>query len=148
MGLEWEEKWLQEILKHSSKQRIFGHNFQIDLPKWYLDKISNGVLELEKQNAMYVGLPKVGRKLNLNGKIIDPLKLTQQKARSQITILNDALLERTLGKIKGTSEYDSESVSDLIDEEFLNKLLERWKYISARTQRRLRKLEGLEDSID
>jgi AbiV family abortive infection protein len=145
---EWEQKWLQSTLDHGIKQRTFRHHHQFSLPKWFVNAVETGKLEVEKQNSVYVGFPKKERKMDLNGRIINPRRINCERAKRQITIVNDSLLENVLGMLKDVGSFESESINALISRELYNELAARWKYLTPKMAKRLKKLESLEDDAD
>ena len=98
------------------------------MPKKLLADFRSGKLELLKQNAVYVGLPRKGRKNDLKGKVIIPFTVGMPKSRRQITVVNDFLMDLTLGTIKEVYSIDTEEVESMLNEHLLAELIERWKF--------------------
>ena len=67
-----EQESIDRIFQHQLKQRIFANDAERFVPKKLLDSFRNGKVEVLKQNAVYVGLARKGRKTDLNGKVISP----------------------------------------------------------------------------
>jgi len=152
IGSKWseedEQKWLEAIFFHIYKQKTFAHHLGNNLPKKYIESISSGKLDIEKQNAIYVGLPRSKRSVDIGGKIINPLKLSCQKSEKQITIVNDSILEYVLGNIKGIYSFQSQALNGLMTRKLYRELRAKWKRISPKIQKRIANLEEIEDSIE
>lgn len=145
---EQDERWLESIFFHTYKQRTFAHHLERNLPKKYIEIINSGKLDIDKQNAIHVGLPKGKRRVDINGKIINPLKINIQKAEKQITVVNDCILENMLGTIKGIYSFQSRELSSLITRKLHKKLREKWGLSNPKVQRQINRLEQLEDDED
>jgi AbiV family abortive infection protein len=139
------EKLFESTLFHTYKQRKYAFHHRDILPKEYLKKVSSGYLEIEKQNAIYVGLPKRKKKIDFDGKIINPLRMGKTKAKQQITYFNDCLLRLVLGNIKGVYIFESNSFSKQLNRDLYFSLLTKWEYVSAATQKEIRRLEKFDD---
>lgn len=148
MEKEWEEKYIQRIFSHRDKQNSFTYHSQFNLPKSFINKVYNGNIEIKKQNSVYVGLKKIKRKIDLKSKITNPFKIDKEKAKNQITIVNDCFLEIILGKIKGQYIIDSDVVENLMDNSLYSSIRSKWEYTTPKVKRRLEKLEQLSDFID
>lgn len=139
------EEFFNNILFHTYKQKKYASYHKDILPKEYIENVYKGKLEIEKQNAVYVGLPKNKKKIDLNGKIINPLRVGKLKTKSQITYFNDCLLRLVLGNIKGVYAFEAISFSEQLNRELYSDLVSQWKYVSASTKKELRRLENFED---
>ena len=95
MDRDGQESFLKSIFQHSHKQGIFVHEVGLDRPP-FSKLIEDNTLETKKQNSLYVGLPKKGKHINWNGKIIVPKTMSKNTVSKQITMLNDVLLELIL----------------------------------------------------
>ncbi len=140
-----QEMWIESIFSHQRKQGIFAYEFMLELPKPFLKLIRENRIETEKQNSIYVGLAKNGRKIDFEGKLTTPFRFDEKKAQKQITLLNDALLIRILGIIKGVFGIDSEEVEELMTRELFMDLQSSWKYVSPSTKKKIIKLEVFDD---
>jgi AbiV family abortive infection protein len=139
------KKLFENTLSHTYKQKKYASHHRDILPKKYLEKIYSGHLEIEKQNAVYVGLPKIQKKIDFDGKISNPLRMGRTKAKQQITYFNDCLLRLVLGNIKGIYIFESDSFSKQLNRELYSSLLSKWEYVSATTQKEIRHLETFDD---
>lgn len=146
---EWDleqcEKWLHNTLFHVYKQMKFASYNRNILPEKYMEMTYRGSLDIEKQNAIYVGLPRGKKKIDLGGKIINPLKIGHKKAQRQISHLNDCLLLLSLRNIKGLYFFESTSFANQLDRHLYSSLLAQWKYIGSATKKEMQRLEKEED---
>lgn len=148
LNAEEGKKLFENTLFHAYKQKKYVSYHKEILPREYLEKVYSGNLEIEKQNAIYVGFPKSKKKLDFDGKIINPLRMGRTKARKQITYFNDCLLRLVLGNIKGVYIFESMSFSMQLNRDLYSSLLSEWEYISAVTQKEIRRLETFDDFED
>ena len=123
-----EQESIDRIFQHQTKQKVFATDAEWFVPKKLLADFRNGKIELMKQNAVYVGLSRKGRKSDLNGKVISPYDVGMLKAGRQITILNDFLLDLTLGTLKEVYCIDTKEVESMLNEELLAELTGRWGF--------------------
>jgi len=148
-GGKYDYEFLQLLYSHRYKQGFLfsevswrGLNL---LNKEFL-KIAkdDNRLEAKKQNAVYVGLERLGKKINLKGKITSPFKINREKASKQITFLNDIFLDYATGRICDFyGEFDNENVDVLFNRRLRNKLLTIWKNRSQKVKRKIKKFESL-----
>ena len=143
MGENMDRKILEGIFIHKYKQMWFVSTNMFDLSKGFQDKVNQGKLEIEKQNSLYVGLPKFNRKIDLKGKIINPLSVSMHKAKKQITILNDCLLEQCLIVVKEVGCLDSYYAEDFINQKLIDKIESGWIYNNRVTLKRIKQLKEI-----
>lgn len=142
MSSDAEEMWVKAIYHHRYKQNAFSINIDMPIPKkkFFKDLLS-GMIEKNKQNALYVGLPRLNKKLNLDGRIINPTTFSKNKTMHQITKLNDALLELILGVIKDVYTIDSSAVEKMINRHLYNKVKKTWPIAAKTTISSLQRIE-------
>ena len=138
-----EQESIDRIFQHQLKQRIFANDAERFVPKKLLDSFRNGKVEVLKQNAVYVGLARKGRKTDLNGKVISPYDVGLPKVRRQITIVNDFLIDLALGTIKEVYLIDNEYVESMLNKELLVELMGRWKFRGRKATARIKQLESV-----
>jgi len=143
MGEDWDRIWIDDIFNHKRKQMTFAATNRYALSTEFINIIYGGGLEIEKQNAIYVGLPKVNRKMDLTGRIINPLKMSKAKVMKQITLLNDRILEQCLNVVKEIDCLDSYYAEEIINIELVNKIESVWSYKSKRSIKRINQLKKL-----
>lgn len=148
MEAEWEEKYINQIYNHKFKQGFLKSNswdLSHSAPALKaLQKIYDGDLETLKHNAVYVGLKKNRGKIDLNSKIINPLKTNRTMAEAQITTINDFLLVDIKGIKKGYYSYDNEMVIKLLNGHLTKKLNKLWKVRSKKARNILKKFDSEE----
>lgn len=142
-GEKEDRKFLNSIYFHKVKQNWFTSQFFDMISKKFIKTIYSGNLETLKQNSVYVGLPKNKHKIDLKGKIINPLKISEEKAKNQITIMNDCLLELCLIIVKEVGCMDSYYAEDVINESLVDEIENKWEYISNVAKKRINQLKEL-----
>ncbi len=136
---------IKSIYNHRVKQNCFV-GFHIDYEYYsskMIQEIFKGKMEMSKQNAAYVGLPRKNSMINLHGKIQSPFKIKSKVAEKQITLVNDTLLLLTLGFLKGTYAIDILDLEKYLTMRLLNKLKRSWTIMRSRERRRFEALNRL-----
>jgi AbiV family abortive infection protein len=105
-------------------------------------------LETEKQDSLYVGFPKKGKKIDLSSKIHTPLRVSRKKAERQITFLSDYLLLEAVGVLKGTGGLDFEELEAGMTHGYVNFLRKLWPKMTRANRRRYNDLIRLSDADD
>ena len=120
------------MYQHKTKQGLFSRQLWSLLTgvKTVLRNIESGKIEIDKQNAIYVGLPKRSGKIELKGRISTPFNVTSKKAKKQITVVSDYLVTFTLGVMKEVYGADNLGVEALLNTRLLSKLQQRWRFRS------------------
>ena len=138
MTIKEEEIFIGSIYHHRAKQNMFSYdNNPIDADKDILKLIHSGKLEKQKQESMYVGLPKIKNKIDLFGKISIPTKkITESHAIKQITFINDFIICHIAGLKKGAYFEDIEGVENILDYNLMNRLLKIWPHMSNSAKKR------------
>lgn len=141
MEKEWEEKFIELIYFHRPKQNSFAYNLDGPLPtSKFTKELFSGCIEVKKQKAAYVGLPRDKGKINIQGKINNPISISNGNASSQITGVNDKIIEFTLGVIKGVYCVETNCAEKILDSKLFTKLNKKWPTRSFRTDKKLQKL--------
>jgi AbiV family abortive infection protein len=145
---EDELKDIDGILRHQLKQKIFAGDAGDFIPKRIFDDFYSGRLEILKQNAVYVGLERKKtkrnrKKTNLKGKVISPYTVGKEKAKRQITIVNDFLRNLTLGVMKEVYSMDTKSVELMLNDVLLRRLTEGWKFRGRKPSSRFKQLQSV-----
>ena len=70
--------------------------------------------EARKQGATYVGLPRNGRRLRLDGRIINPMATRAKAAHEQISRVNNLLIGLSDGIEDGSIGLDTEESEELL----------------------------------
>jgi len=135
MGEFLDRNWLDDIFYHHSKQYWFTDLNRHKLSKKFQEKVFNGKLELEKQNSIYVGLPRTKKRIDFKGKINNPLSISKNKVIRQITTLNDSLIEQCLIVNKEVGCLDSYYAENFISDELIEKIESAW-HSRAKTNKR------------
>jgi AbiV family abortive infection protein len=145
----FEKEWFKILFNHKVKQRQFAYFIDGPMPNIEIMKdIQKGSLELLKQNALYVGIGKNGKVLDVDAKINNPLKMSSKNVRHLITLTNSKLLEFTLLQLKQVGGFDSKAMISVLDFDLYLKLKKGWPYIEKTTKPRIKKLELLSDETE
>lgn len=139
MKPEEEEMFIQSIYSHRSKQGMFSYaNNPSDNAKEIANLVKSGQIEKQKQESMYVGLPKIKNKINLFGKVSIPTKkITESHVLKQITFINDYIICHIAGLKKGAYCADIEEVENILNYKLMNRLLKIWPHMSNNAKKDL-----------
>jgi len=83
----------------------------------------SGRLEKYKQESLYVGL---SRPTFINSRIRSPHKIPRSKPLRMITLVNDYLLDLSVGNIGGYYHIDSEYITKMLNRRFIRQLKKEW----------------------
>lgn len=124
---EEEEKVLSDAYDHRSKQLRFAAHADLPLSaKRTLRRLHDGTVERAKQQALYVGLPRRGRKIDLKGRIVSPFAISRGLAEAQITAVSDFILVLAAGTLRGTLIVDVEELEAVLTHGLIRRLRQRW----------------------
>jgi len=141
MERQWQEKFIDLIYSHRRKQTSFGWNLDlIARPSKFTKELFDGNIELKKQKAVYVGLPRNKRKTNMRGRINNPMSISKKKAGDQITSVNDRIIEFTLGVVKEVYGVETYCAEEIFSSTLFEELNKEWPIRSFRTDKKLQKL--------
>jgi len=140
------EKWFELLYKHPVKQAEFFKNSiftrHIYSPNFkFLTRVFSGELDVLKQNSVYVGLGRKKGKINIMGKIKSPFKINKTKAKKQITMINDYLIDLIIGVRYQYYIWDNENVSKLLNKRLFNKLDSFWEHKSKKAEQRIKNVK-------
>lgn len=138
MKPEEEEKFIQSIYSHRAKQGMFSYaNNPPDNAQEIANLLNSGKIEKQKQQSMYVSLPKIKNKIDLFGKISIPEnKITESHALKQITFINDYIICHIAGLKKGAYCIDIEGVEHMLNYNLMNHFLKIWPHMSIVAKKR------------
>jgi AbiV family abortive infection protein len=86
-GEDFEQSWLQLLYHHPKKQETFLGREYFEFSPKLLKAASDGSLERKKQAATYVGLPRRGKKVDVNARVSVPRVVRQNDARQMISLI-------------------------------------------------------------
>jgi AbiV family abortive infection protein len=126
-----EKDIINQIFNHSIKQKWFIMQGGLcmdnsSFPKKFIKDTFSYNLERNKQNTIYVGLPKHKGKVNFNGKIINPFTMTKNKCLPQITIVSDYFIDYVAGILSGYYSCENENLEKILNNNLLEKLTTTW----------------------
>ena len=127
---EFEQKWLKSLYFHPQKQYAFVAREIFDYSPKFVKFVERGQLEIQKQNATYVGLKKTKGNIDINSHISTPNKIKEIDAKKIISLLNAVLIEICEIKILQESYFNIEEMDNILNKSLLEKL-NKWKYKSG-----------------
>ena len=84
---EFEQSWLKLLYLHPAKQEAFLGREYFEFSPKILKAASDGTLERKKQTATYVGLPRKGKKIDVNARVSTPHHIRQSDAKQMISLI-------------------------------------------------------------
>jgi len=141
------QDWLQTGYSHVKKQNWFSGQASAPLLSKSLQRlIASGKLEQIKQRATYVGIPRRGRTVDFSHRYTTPQTTSKRLAQDLVTMVNDYLLDLSLGVRKGFYLLDIPQVDDwLADPATERRFMKLWPIRRPSTIRRLALLREHED---
>jgi AbiV family abortive infection protein len=77
----FEREWLELLYLHPWKQTAFFARDLFSYSPTFMKSIEKRQLEIKKQRATYVGLEKLGRKINTASRISTPFRVSEKAAK-------------------------------------------------------------------
>ena len=137
-----EQVWLRALYSHTEKQSAFVGSEYFEYSPKLLAAVSSGALDMQKQAATYVGLPKRGKKVNVNARISLPNAYKQPQSQRMISLVARELRDvHRLIEVHGSS-FGIEELNDLITSHEVMPVFA-WPYGSGLKSRRFRVTHGL-----
>jgi len=121
-----EEKYFRLFYSHPWKEGAAIFREMMDFSPKYIELVEKSSLEIEKQRSTYVGMDRIKGKVNLDGRIRSPFSISESKAKQQISLMNDILLEICYFKLSQNGYFSIEEMDELIKNSF-QKRLRNWK---------------------
>lgn len=144
-GKDVEEGYFRKLVyNHIAKQKKIAEMTWslFSISSKYFDNIFEGDLELQKQNSLYVGLQRIGKKINLKSKINNPNTFNKNSTKSQITRMHQLFLELIISLAKEQWITDSHMTDDFINLELYDDLKSMWQIKNRKLLSRLTLLEN------
>lgn len=88
---ECEQDWLQLLYLHGKKQYAFAARDEYDYSASFIAFLKDGHLERRKQKAVYVGLERDRKKIDVKGRISTPKSISEKEAKRMISLVNAEL---------------------------------------------------------
>ncbi len=144
--IEMEDDWLKLLYKHPHKQSTFithspVSNYSSKNFYKFQEEISNGKLESQKHNALYVGFERPKGKIKSEGKIKHPFSVTERTAKDQIGKINDYLLVMGIGVIHTYYSLDEAPVESLFTRKLIKSLAKKWPYRSREAEKSIHRMQ-------
>lgn len=90
---DFEQEWLSLLYFHPEKQFAFVARNIFEYSPKLVRFIKSRKLEHKKQQAVYVGLEKVGRKVDTNSRISTPTRIKEHDAKQIISLVNQEFVD-------------------------------------------------------
>ena len=138
-----EIKSLLTIYDHKHKQKIFAREISYHSPKFpasFSRDIQNDRLDILKQNSIYVGLSKTKKEIDIKGKIISPMNISQKQARKRITTINDYFLYLAALILSDGYSMDFDEIEQLLDRNSIIKFQNLWPQMTPSIGKRFNKI--------
>ncbi|MBY0473315.1 AbiV family abortive infection protein [Patescibacteria group bacterium] len=144
-----EKMFVEAIFLHKLKQAHFLLNSPIEnnysaRGRRIMEEAWKGVLDGEKQNAVYVGFGRKNGKIDTSGPIKHPWQVTEKEAETQITKMNDYLLVFGLGLRYTNFVFENEDIEYMWKgKKFLRKISSLWKSYSRSAKKQIKTYQKL-----
>ena len=119
----FEQEWFKLLYSHPEKQWAFIARNLTDFSPRFSALIEDRKLEEKKQNATYVGLPRVKGKVDINGRISVPTKIKSKDAKQLISFVNSEFLTICWRIHDDDFYFDVSGMDDVFDDLIFKKLL-------------------------
>lgn len=137
----WDE-FRKALHSHRWKQTSFAfrsNKFRRHSRSRFNKLADSGKLEELKQGSVYVGLSVAGAHRKGHRRVLDPQRVSPKKTAHFITIVNDYLLDLTVGVICGYFAVDADSIEESLNKSLLSRLSKSWKFRGSTGKIALRK---------
>jgi AbiV family abortive infection protein len=129
-GVPIQDLWNLEknFYNHKLKQLGFASRITLhSMPRSSLWKIAaSGELEKIKQDALYVGISGNKSPAVPGARVKNPLTISPKKSGKYITLVNDFLLDLTIGELGGWYGVDAESIEKQLTRMLVYRLIRSW----------------------
>ncbi len=144
--------WMKALSSHTSKQKWFSRHFE-DIYGPRMSRIVrdtwSGKLDEMKQNAIYVGLTKTGKKMDPKGRIVNPAdRVSIKNSEEHITRVNDFLIELIEGCRRGVTSVDTDELDNALTLGLGTELEALWTPRSPSSIRRLKNIREFNIDLD
>jgi AbiV family abortive infection protein len=128
---DFEQEWLNLLYFHPKKQKaFFGWGMSMEYTSRFIKMIENGELEIKKQKAIYVGLKRQKKAVDVNGKISLPTQIKELDAKQLISLLSDYLKDQFEMKRYYQFHFEIAEKDALLTDQ-LHHELKKWKHRSG-----------------
>lgn len=134
----FEQEWLSLLYFHPEKQLAFVANNIFEYSPKLVQFIKSKKLEHKKQQAVYVGLERVGRKVDTNSRISTPMRIKKQDAKQLLSLVNQEFVD-IYNLIARNDMYFGISELDTIINPHEHQFIFVWPHKSGLKSRRFRK---------
>ena len=144
--VKFEQEWLKLLYLHPEKQFAFIGREIFDYAPSFVSRVQERKLELQKQQAVYVGLERSKGKVDTSSRVSVPTKkIKKESARQMISLLNHEFIEVHDLIVKNDCYWGIWEMDDIINEEDYPALF-RWPYRSGLKSRKWNKVHDAKNS--
>ena len=144
--VKFEQEWLKLLYLHPEKQFSFISREPFDYSPSFISKIQERKLELQKQQAVYVGLERSKGKVDTSSRVSVPnKKIKKETARQMISLLNHEFIEVHDLILRNDSYWGIWEVNEIINENDYPSLF-LWPYRSGLKSRKWNKVHRSKNS--
>ena len=119
----FEQEWFKLLYRHPEKQWAFIARDLTDFSPRFSALIEDRKLEEKKQNATYVGLPRIKGKVDVHGRISVPTKVKSTDAKQLISFVNSEFLIICWRIHDDDFYFDVSGMDDVFDDPIFKRLL-------------------------
>lgn len=112
---QFEQDWLKLLYSHADKQWAFVARDMFDYSPKFVRFIQAKALDLKKQQATYVGLERVGKRINVEGRLSIPDRIKAKDSKQLITFLNDEYLAIYDTVCEASEYFGIQQVDDVLN---------------------------------
>lgn len=129
--VKFEQDWLKLLYLHPEKQLALISRETLDYSPNFVSKVQERKLELQKQQAVYVGLERSKGKVDTTSRVSVPTKkIKKETARQMISLLNQEFIGVYKLIAKNDGYWGIWEMDDIINEDDHPSLF-RWPYRSG-----------------
>jgi AbiV family abortive infection protein len=140
LSTDEEDNYFKLYYSHTWKQGAAIDSGMFEYSPKFVKFVEDSKLETTKQISTYVGLDKVKGKANYAGRVRSPFTITEKKAKQQISLINDILLEMCDLNVRQEGYFWIDQMDKLIDKIMYKRLKTIWKSRSGIKSRRWSKI--------
>lgn len=138
--VKFEQQWLKLLFLHPEKQFAFIGREITDYSPNFVSKIQDKKLELQKQQAIYVGLERSKGKVDTSSRVSIPTKkIKQETAKQMISLLNHEFVQVHDLIVKNDVYWCIWEMNEIINETD-HPILFRWPYKTGLKSRKWNKV--------
>ena len=136
---EFEQEFLLWLYSHTEKQYAFVAREMFDYSPKLVRLIKAKKLELKKQSATYVGLERIGKKVDVTSRISAPSRIKEHDARQLLSLMNSEFIQ-IFETVQSHGDYFGIEEADGVINPEEHQFLFVWPYRTGLKSRRFLKM--------